>query len=780
MEEELYEPIEFSIKVMNERYYNSDSSWGIYEFITDDNIPNCSEYRDRMIRENDLNSKPKKSSVIVGRMQQLFIGQEYKVTAKCEYNQKYNQYQYAVINVTTTIPKTISDQKAFLEQLCKPEIAEQIIKKYPNIVEDVVKGNVKDIDFSDIKGVGQYTWVNIRNKIIENYVISDIIVMLQPLGVTFKMIKRLVDDEPNPELLKQKLEADPWMITKISGIGWTKADSFALKLKPDMIDSRTRLVHFIIYSLKQIGEDKGHTWVNLGALKMECSNNVPETLKHFDDVIENNSFLHVHDMKKDNKDLNRVGLLSYYNTEKNVFDILVEKDREPVIDKFNFTEEEIEKGISDAENEQGFKYLDEQKEYIREAVSKTFFPYTGRAGSGKSSIMRGILKIYKNKGLSITCMALSAKASVRITEATGFPASTIHRALGTDGVGFIHNANNPLSSDVVFVDECSMISADLFLSILRAIPTGTRLIICGDDKQLPPIGFGNIFSDIIKRKDVFKVLALTEVMRQAQDSGILTDANQIRENKDPLNGFDDVIVHGVKKDMVYKFYKDREQINKNVIDMFVKSVKTFGIDNCYIVTPRRSNCINSADELNKKILDILIPSNDSTEIMENSVQKFKVGARVIQLVNNYEKIHDKGMGVFNGEVGYITKMFKTQEKGKWKEWFDVTFSLGNESKVVTYEKGEMNQLTLAYAITCHKCQGSSTPTLIGVIDNTHFSLLDSCMLYTLLTRAKERALLVAEPSAFTKCIQTSKSARQTWFGSFKPIPIADNNDKEVA
>lgn len=734
----------FKIIPIDERFYNEDSSWGVFNFTTTDDIPELKMYKDPF----ELNSPPQMMSTIAGKMQKLYLGSEYNVTATLEYNKKYDSWQYAPISIVANMPKDYAAQLLFLKSMINESTAENLLKAYPNIVEDVASGKCTTIDYDKVKGVREYTWNRIKDKIIDNYVISDIIIMLQPLGVTYTMIKKLLKDTPNPTLLKEQLDENPYIMVRINGLGFRRVDELALKLKPELKSSMYRLVAFVNYYLKDLGEQSGHTWVTIDKLKDSISDFVPECMDYLELLLSSNTFLYMEG--------ERIGLKSYRKVEEQIFNIL--KDKATVENsKFNFTDVEIETAIVQAEREQGFEYTDEQVSKIKEGLKTNVAVITAKAGAGKTTISRAFFNAYKNREMSISAMALSAKAAQRISEATGLPATTIHRGLGAKGLTeFTYNNNNPLPCDVVFVDEASMINARLFYDLVCAIGENTRLILSGDYKQLAPLGYGAVFSDIIERKDIFNILELTRVMRQAEKSGILSDANMIREGINPIKSPELKIVHGELQDMYYMFRNSREALRDIAIKTFLKSIETDSIDEVVIAVPRKQDCINSANEINKIIQDELVGNN---KFIDKGYVKFHLGAKVRQTVNNYEK------NIFNGEIGYITDICKTKEGNKYEEFCEVTFKdlRTGENKLITYAKNELEQLDLSYAMTVHALQGSGYKTVIGIIDNTHYSLLDTCLLYTLITRAKKRCLLLAESDAFLKCLRTNNNTiRQTW------------------
>ena len=746
-EDEIYK---FTAIITYEQYYSDDSTWGVFGFSTKDNIPFFTKSTKTFDPFGDNNSAndtdDRKMSKLAGKMQHLVVGGEYVVKAKYKKDKKYGD-QYTPIAIYAIIPQSRETQLLFLKSMIPEWMADNLINAYPNVVNDVANGTLKTIDYSLVKGVREITWNKIKEKIINNYLISDIISMLKPIGVTYAMIKKLLSEEPNPVLLKQELEKNPYIMTKIDGIGFRKCDDLALKLKPELIDSTQRLVAFIQYYFKDLGESKGHTWCSEKILRAAISNNIYECCNKVDWLLENNDFLHI--------DNGRIGLKYYYDIEMQIYHLILNKSQ--IETTINIPDEAIDKAIKHAEEEQGFDYVVEQLDTIHKSLHRTVSLITGKAGTGKTSIMRAIVKAYMENNYMMTASALSAMAAQRITEATEFPAMTIHRTLGCQGLNdFTYNKDNHLITDVAFLDEGSMVNASLFLHWLEAIGDNTRIIISGDHKQLPPIGFGNVFSDLIEMFDESVVSKLVKPMRQAEKSGILVDANKIRENINPISEkLQPRIIHGELQDMYYMFRTNRQSLFNIAIKTFIKSVKSDGIDNVVIAVPRRKDCLNSTNEINKVIQNELL--GDVLESIEGFDTTFKLGAKVMQTVNDYDK------NVFNGEIGYVTKISERYDGKKKEEYCEVTYTdIFGKDKIIEYAKKELAALDLAYAMTVHKLQGAGRKTVIGIIDNTHHQLLDNCMLYTLLTRAKKRCLLLAEPEAFLQCIRTSHNNRNTW------------------
>lgn len=736
----------FKCVPVTERFYSEDSSYGVFVFHTKDNIPKYDDVPENTF-DSELYAKNNKMSVLAGNMQQLYLGVEYEVTATLEYNAKYKSYQYKPKIVTATKPKSEQQQKCFLKSVVSEKQAETLLEHYPNIVQDIVAGN-DNVDVSILKGIGDKTYAKIKEKVLDNYVISDILVLLQPLGVTFSKIKKLISNEPNPSLLKEKLINNPYIMLEIKGFGFKTVDQLALKLNPEIKVSSKRTYAFINYFFSDMGNNQGHTWTTVDNLECAIRDNINECMETFHKIIDSEREIE----KVLHFEGDKVGLLRYYENEKNIFNILNSLQS---YKSLKVSKKDIDDGILQSEKDQGFPLTEEQRELVTKSMNHNVVIVTGSAGTGKTSVSRAILNVYKKANYSISCCALSAMAAQRIIEATGFQASTIHRLLGYNSTGFMYNYENPLDCDVLFVDECSMINAYIFYSVVCAVKEGKKIVLCGDNKQLPPIGYGNVFNDLLHKSEEFTVLRLTKVLRQAEDSGILMDANKIRKGIYPIGQPELKIINGKLKDMIYMFRDTREGMTRIAINTYMKSIQEDGMDNVAIIVPRRKNCENSTDEINKKIVDLVCNKMEKSVRFGNKT--FYVGSKVTQMDNNYDK------NVFNGEIGYITKIEEVTDENEKNVYITVKYSMNNETKYVVYQRKELDQIDFAYALTVHKTQGQSIKTVIIIIDMTHYTLLDTCLLYTAITRAKKRCLLLSEPKAFKMCMENNKSkTRNTW------------------
>jgi exodeoxyribonuclease V alpha subunit len=598
----------------------------------------------------------------------------------------------------------------------------------------IVEKRDSEVDLSLVNGIKEITYEKIRNKVLENFAIGDILALLIPMGISLNKIKKLLGSENNVEILKKKLTDNPYVLTGISGISFTVADKIAMGLNPDLKVSEERLLAFVKYYLYEVGESKGHTWLNKNDVKDEVIKNVGECEIFLDNVFENSDILI--------SDGERIGLKVNYDSELFIWNKIKEiTDSEPLY----VTENAIEEGIREAELEQGFDYTEEQRNKIINMTKSNFVLLGGRAGVGKSVTARGILKIYEKMGYSIFTSAFSAKASVRAQEATGRNGSTLHRLLG---LGYGSSESTTIEYDVLFVDEAGLNPLYLMRKLFDSIQVGhTKIILSGDDRQLPSLGLGNVFSDLLRKKNI-NINILTEIQRQAAESGIIVDANIIRDGVSPISNYSGKIVRGNKNDLFYIFKEDPEELFRIAVSSFLKSVQEKGIENVVLLAPFRKKVLNSTHNFNKVIQKELNSVNEKNAFVHGD-KSFWLNDHVIHCVNNYEK------NIFNGFTGMVSKVSK--------DGISVDFN-GN---IVDYTREDINELDLAYCLTPFKFQGSECFDAIIVIDNSHYVLLSAQYLYTSLTRAKERALVLSTEFAFKKCMKEDKTIRNTFLKEFE-------------
>ena len=768
--------INFIARPIVKLFYNENNNYGIYKIkLTDEeymHIENIAEKEAIEALEEDFNNDCY-YAIICGSMQSLDLYTNYKFECSVKYNKKYSNYQFFVYKATLNVPKTITEQEDFLKVLVTENQAKNLLAVYPDIVEKIINGG-EDIDLDKIPCIGESTFGKIKTKIIDNYIISDLLSTLAPLGITYNQIKKISTLSTNPVLLKQQLNKNPYILTQVNGLGFKKVDGIALKINSKLKISKLRSLEFIKYVLEDMADSIGHTWVEKIDIIERARKNIPECLNIIKEIIDTNDF--------DNSifyiEGDKIGLMRNYKIEKNIYQDLNRINNS----EFNFepiSEDELNNIILNLEQKQGFVYSEEQKDIIKKSNNKSnnVIIVSGSAGSGKSTVLKGILSVIssmkcieKNEDEifhtqpCISQCSLSAKAAIRMQETTGRPASTIHRLLVFQKNGFAYNRNCKLMDDVIIVDELSMNNISICNSLFQAVKNGCKLILVFDHAQLPPIGAGAVAYDLLEYSNFIKV-KFTEIHRQAKSSGILVDANSVRVQKNPIKKLEQKIIHGELRDMRYVFSTNRNEMRKYAVKQFFNALNKYGIDDVSIITPRKNTVVNSALEVNKIIQDKYLPLN-KTEEMKMGNKSFRIGDKVIHRKNNSDQ------NVFNGEIGYVFNIDYEIDKNnnkiktlyvKYKDFIGL-----EDYKIVKYSSlEEFNQLELGYTLTTHSMQGSQAKAIIILLDNTHYNLLDNTMLYTAITRAEKHCMLIAEPGAFKRCILVNKTViRQTFLKRF--------------
>ena len=383
-----------------------------------------------------------------------------------------------------------------------------------------------------------------------------------------------------------------------------------------------------------------------------------------------------------------------------------------------------EPNIKEIKKRTGITYDDLQTEAIRQAVKSKVMVLTGGPGTGKTTVTQGIIAAWQTMGLEILCAAPTGRAAKRMTEATGMESKTIHRLLGFNpSEGYKYNEDNPLEGDALIVDESSMIDIVLMNSLLKALPQGMRLLLVGDVDQLPSVGPGNVLRDIIS-SDVVPVVRLTRIFRQAQTSRIIMNAHAINEGRFPD------ISNGKQSDFFFMESEDPEQLAATIVSL-VKSrlpqAYHVASTSIQVLTPVQRSVIG-ASNLNISIQQAVNPVGEG---LQRGGYTFRKNDRVMQLKNDYQK------EVFNGDMGIVTLV----------NMEDRTLTVDFDGKSVEYESSELDELSLSYATTIHKSQGSEYPIVIIPVHFTNYVMLQRNLIYTAVTRAKKICILIGTRKA---------------------------------
>lgn len=748
----------YSLKIRIERevYYNSSNGFGVYAISTREFPSGCKALRFAGVRRYE--------STMTGVVQHLDEDKEYNVEVEEEYSDKYQRVQFRVIKVEVEIPTTAEQIRAFLGSIITKNQTDTLMEHYPNIIEMVLSG--EEIDISVLKNFNEKRLENVVTKIKENYGLSELLAYFSPYGITFSEVKKIATLHSDPKVVKKMVQQNPYVLLHVSGFGFVKVDNIGLKLRPELKASKERVKAFIFYTLDMQGDSEGHTWLLRNDLLGFVRKSIPECLSLVKDVLEEEALNP--NLLKQSGDM--IGRMVDYNTELAIYKEL-ERINKAELSIKRPTIEGIESILKVVEEKQGFELSIEQRATLSQLSEEgNVMIVSGSSGTGKTSVVNAISEVLEKtqeEPIQISQIALSAKAAIRMRQVTGRTSTTIHKFLwdlreetnmgdmedveiSEERLKRIEELRQIRGSDVIIMDEFSMVNICLTLQVLKEVKSGAILIFVFDYAQLPSIGAGAVAYDLLEHGK-YKKSKYTEVHRQGLNSGILVDANTIRNQKSPIATFESSITTGNLKDMTYMFRKGSSDVNKLAIKAFMSGVEKFGVDNINIITPRKNNTENSAEELNKIIQNLLIPQGSVEEfLVKKSGKAFRLGDRVIHRKNQ--------TNVFNGEMGVVVKVTNDKDYP-----IIVKFEYGDISKTIPYTEEMLDYLQLSYALTVHSYQGSENKAIIVVLDNASHILLDNTMLYTAITRAKERCIVIAEPSAFNKCIKEHKTLiRNTW------------------
>lgn len=709
-----------------------------------------------------------------GNVPKLLYGATYKVYAELvETNATYGD-TYEIMYMSKKIDISSKEkQKEFLSNILPDTQVEGLFEMYDDVIKLLEDKDVEAL--CKVKGIKSQSALKILDSYEDSKDYSNIYIELGKLGLSSNLIKKLMDFYKSPDTVVDIIRNNPYDLVRLSGIGFKKADEIAQKVGIDKYDIK-RIRGFLTHVLIEQGE-LGRSYL----MYQELMKTMYDTLGFIpDEIVRNVARIMVE--KKDvvlSDDCERIALKKYYDLEQNIkleIDRLKigEREKEELDEsgiytryvpmEFNF--DNVEETITEIENKQGFEFTDEQREGILLAKSENVIVITGGAGCGKTSTANGMLKLLPNA--NVASCALSGKAAVRITEATGLEASTIHRLLQYQPDGtFFHDSEHTLCVDVIVIDEATMINGSLFLSLLKAIPSGAKVIIMGDVQQLTPIGNCQVFADLLASGKVAKI-TLTKPHRQALRSGIIPLSMNIAKQK-PIfnNGWTGVEVLGELQDMELSIHDKDNKLDELILTYFqreidkVKNVmevqictpmRIRGDLSCYNLNNKIQNVYNPISNYNGNIITIVLDGKDKQDIKKYVIT---VGDKVINVVNNYKAVTTDGKRcpVFNGNIGIVKSI---DEDGSCVVNFE---GIGE----LLLSKKEVKNLELAYALTTHKCQGSGFDSVIVALDGASYIMNNSELLYTGITRAKKYCVLIGDTGVIKKTITTKEVNKKQTF-----------------
>ncbi len=685
----------------------------------------------------------------VGYTMQIQVGEEVRLEGEWGFHHAYGE-QFQFSHMEQILPTSKEGVEAYLASGLIPGIGATMAKR---IVQAFGEDTLEVLEtaphrLKEVRGIGEKTYVKIEEALAEHHRLRRVLMTLNGWGIATSMATRLYRYYGDETVAI--LQENPYrMAEDVPRIGFKTADEIAKGMGVDP-KSPKRYRAGLHYALYQAVERDGHCylpkeeWMHAGAELLD----VP--VEELEAVFDEFRFDERISIKKHGDTLCCFPSV-YHQAENRVAKKLVELSRmalkEPWI--------ALEDALAEIEETQDISFAPEQRECILECYSHGIYVITGGPGTGKTTTLKAVLDLAHRLDLAVVLAAPTGRAAKRMTEATGHPASTVHRLLEYAPSGaqmnFARDEGNPLEADLIIVDEASMLDILLMDSLLKALRPGTRLVLVGDVDQLPSVGAGLVLQDILA-SEAIPHKRLKHIFRQAEESLIVSNAHRINAGEMPLEGSFD-------GDYFFLEAKDQEALVHTVVDLVQRRLPAYyGVDpiqDIQVLSPMRKTEAG-VNRLNQLLQQALNPPREGVAYTSLGDRTFRVGDKVMALKNNYQKewttpdaiLHGEteGAGVFNGDLGTIVAMDVEGETMK---------ILMDDGRYVDYDFQEKDEITLAYATTIHKSQGSEFPVVVMPIAYGPPLLMTRNLLYTGLTRAKKLVVLVGYRGALQKMVENA-------------------------
>ncbi|MEG1581857.1 MAG: ATP-dependent RecD-like DNA helicase [Clostridia bacterium] len=674
-----------------------------------------------------------------GKFPLIGEGEDVELEGEMKLNPKYGE-QFEVSHIKINKPSSIDAIVKYLASGLISGVGEitasNIVKRFGEKTLDVIENNPSSL--AEIRGISERKALAISESYADIKKMQDAVMFLQNYEVSVNMAVKIYNKYK--QATETIVSTNPYkLVEDIDGIGFRTADKLAFKIGIDT-ESEFRMRAGIIYVLSEISSRNGSTVAKIEEVYTEVcillgfGENGERTL--FDNVL---SQLIIEGKIKECK-IDGADALSnaeYYNMEKTISARIIKMLRMGDAKAYN-----VEAEIEEFERINAITLHDIQKDALRLAGSKSVCIITGGPGTGKTTIIKGLLKIFTSRGLFVSLMAPTGRAAKRLSEATGCEAKTIHRALDFNlsrgANSFNVNEENKLDTDVLIVDEASMIDDFVMSNLLKALKSSSRLIIVGDKDQLPSVGAGNVLADLIT-SGLIPVSELTQIYRQANESRIVVNAHKINNSEMPD-------LKEKNNDFFFSYADTPEKAKNDILSLVSERIPQY-LDiepsKIQVIAPMKAG-LAGVDNLNLELQETLNPFEEKKHQVILHKRIFRVGDRVMQTSNNYDQewllskngISVKGSGVFNGDIGIV------EDVNTYTCEVSVVFEDG---RFASYSQAELEDLSLAYAITIHKSQGSEFDVVIIPVLGGNPLLYNKNLLYTAVTRAKKMVVIVGNP-----------------------------------
>jgi len=690
---------------------------------------------------------------LIGTMHELAKGQSYKVSAEETMDQK-NGYGYKLKNITQSRPQSSQDMFTFLSEILTENQAIALHENYPDIVDRVMDNRLDDVDLSLLKGIGERTFEIIVKKITDNFCLCELVTEFKG-ALSFSIIKKLYNTYPSMKLLRKKLREDPYKcLCNISGIGFKTADQMLLDLESNKVvefedelkTSKSRCMACVNHILEKNETENGHTKMDILLLKKQSNQLTPACAHHFVTCLKTESIIY-------DKESMFVSLKRTYDIEKYIADRICEGLHLHTKWDINCDKYKVVGG---------FELSEEQCLIPSNVCDYNISILNGAAGTGKSFSMQSVIDLCKDNNKSFFLVSPTGKAAKVLSAYTKEVATTIHRGLIFRPPNeWVYNIDNPLKVDLVILDEGSMVDIYLFRRLLDSIDFHyTKLLIVGDNDQLPSVACGNLLHDMIMSQTI-PTVTLTKVFRYGE-GGLMKVATDVRHSKKYLPSKSPTCNYfGINKD--YAFINiPSNQIVKNVIELYKKLLtQDYKPEDIMVLTSYNIGEFGTI-KLNNYLQQVVNPNYGSHQSMKVGDITYYKDDIVLQNTNNYHALLvlepngvEEEIFVANGETGIIQSI--TQE------YVVIDF----EGNLVQYSRSDMQMVQLGYSFSIHKSQGSGSDIVILITPPEHAYFLNANIIYVGLTRTRKRCFHIGSAETVNKSVTFKANfQRNTWLQPF--------------